>query len=182
MTNQEAIEFLKNMIDREAIGFVCTEREGDVAIWQYHVEALQMAISALQAQEETVSRKVYEQISWERDIAVMQLKDLGYGLGEKIRTDGDTISRQDAIECLEHLSACDEPFVEIGTDDETFIRKYEAITEISDLPSAQSQYTDLTPEEAASEIASGSIMSASYWLDAMIRLKQMGYAICRKKG
>ena len=30
-----------------------------------------MAISALQAQEETVSRKVYEQISWERDIAVM---------------------------------------------------------------------------------------------------------------
>ena len=51
MTNQEAIEFLKNMIDREAIGFVCPEREGDVAIWQYHVEALQMAISALQAQE-----------------------------------------------------------------------------------------------------------------------------------
>lgn len=49
----------------------------------------------------------------------------------------DCISRQAAIECLEHLSACDEPFVEIGTDDETFIRKYEAITEISDLPSAQ---------------------------------------------
>ena len=49
------------------------------------------------------------------------------------------------------------------------------------LPSAQPQYTELTPEEAASEIASGSIMSASYWLDAMIRLKQMGYAICRKE-
>ena len=51
MDNLEAIEFLKNMIDREAIRFVCPEREGDVAIWQYHVEALQMAISALQAQE-----------------------------------------------------------------------------------------------------------------------------------
>ena len=50
MDNQEAIEFLKNMIDREAIGFVCPEREGDVAIWQYHVEALQMAISALEKQ------------------------------------------------------------------------------------------------------------------------------------
>ena len=49
----------------------------------------------------------------------------------------DCISRKAAIECLEHLSACDEPFVEIGTDDETFIGKYEAITEISDLPSAQ---------------------------------------------
>ena len=49
----------------------------------------------------------------------------------------DLISRQAAIECLEHLSACDEPFAEIGTGDETFIGKYEAITEISDLPSAQ---------------------------------------------
>ena len=50
MTTKEAIEFLKNMIDREAVGFVCPEREGDVAIWQYHVEALQMAISALEKQ------------------------------------------------------------------------------------------------------------------------------------
>lgn len=58
----------------------------------------------------------------------------------------------------------------------------DAMDAIRDLPSAQPQYTELTPEEAASEIASGSIMSASYWLDNMIRLKQMGYAICRKKG
>ena len=56
MDNQEAIGFLKNMIGRESIGFVCLEREGDVAIWQYHVEALQMAISALDKQipKETV--------------------------------------------------------------------------------------------------------------------------------
>ena len=47
---------------------------------------------------------------------------------------------------------------------------------------AQPQYTELTPEEAASEIASRSTMSAYYWLDDMIRLKQMGYAIYRKKG
>lgn len=53
----------------------------------------------------------------------------------------DLISRHAAIECLEHLSTCDEPFVEIGTDDETFIGKYEAITEISDLPPAQ-PYTE----------------------------------------
>lgn len=51
----------------------------------------------------------------------------------------DVISRRDVIECLEHLSACDEPFMEIGTNDETFIGKYEAITKISDLPSAQPQ-------------------------------------------
>ncbi len=46
---------------------------------------------------------------------------------------------------------------------------------------AQPQYEELTPEEAASEIASGSTMSAWYWLDDMMRLKQMGYAICRKR-
>lgn len=47
--------------------------------------------------------------------------------------------------------------------------------------SNQPQYEELTPEEAASEIASESMISAQYWLDAMIRLKQMGYAICRKR-
>lgn len=53
--------------------------------------------------------------------------------------------------------------------------------DLDKVPSAQSQYIELTPEEAASEIASRSTMSAYYWLDDMIRLKQMGYAICRKK-
>ena len=48
MTNEEAIEFLKNMIDREAIGFVAPQGDGDVAIWQYHVEALHLAIAALE--------------------------------------------------------------------------------------------------------------------------------------
>lgn len=32
---------------------------------------------------DTVSRVAYEQIMWERDTAIQQLKDLGYGLGEK---------------------------------------------------------------------------------------------------
>lgn len=34
-----------------------------------------------------------EQIKWERDLAIQQLKDLGYGLGEKPRTNGDLIDR-----------------------------------------------------------------------------------------
>jgi hypothetical protein len=57
----------------------------------------------------------------------------------------------------------------------------DVIYRLRDFPSAQPQYEELTPEEAASEIASGSMVSALYWLDAMIRLKQMGYVICRKK-
>jgi hypothetical protein len=48
-----------------------------------------------------LDRGYMEQIKWERDLAIRQLADLGYGLGEKPRTNGDTISRQDAIDVLE---------------------------------------------------------------------------------
>jgi len=51
----------------------------------------------------------------------------------------DLIEREDAIKVLEELSACEDYGVEIGTDEETYIGKYEAITEISDLPSARQQ-------------------------------------------
>ena len=51
-------------------------------------------------------REYIEQIKWERDTAISQLKDLGYGLGEKIRTDGDTISRQAAIDAILDLHDC----------------------------------------------------------------------------
>ena len=43
------------------------------------------------------NREYIGQIKWERDTAIQQLKELGYGFGEKIRTDVDTISRQAAI-------------------------------------------------------------------------------------
>ena len=83
------------------------------------------------------------------------------------------ISRQAAIDAINRL--------DIPEDMCVFEILSHIELELGTLPSAQPQYTELTPEEAASEIASGSIMSASYWLDAMIRLKQMGYAICRKR-
>ena len=34
--------------------------------------------------EDAISREVFEQVMWERDIAIQQLKELGYGFGEKI--------------------------------------------------------------------------------------------------
>ena len=56
---------------------------------------------ALQAIKELPSaqpdRELIEQLKWERDTAIQQLKDLGYGLGEKPKTD-DTISRKAAID------------------------------------------------------------------------------------
>ena len=64
MKPEEAIETLKRNYPSE-----CFEQLR---------EAVDMAISAL---------GVIDQYRWERDIAVEQLKELGYELGEKIRTD-----------------------------------------------------------------------------------------------
>lgn len=85
------------------------------------------------------------------------------------------ISRQAAIDLAKDLMIPGADYLQ----NNQAIMNYEA--ELMQLPPAQPQYTELTPEEAASEIASGSTMSAWYWLDDMIRLKQMGYAICRKR-
>ena len=50
--------------------------------------------------EDTVSRKLYEQIKWERDLAVDQLADLGYGFGEKKRDSDDAIPRKYILDIL----------------------------------------------------------------------------------
>ena len=44
--------------------------------------------------------EVLDQYKWERDIAIQQLKELGYGFGQEPKTDGDTISRQAAIDAV----------------------------------------------------------------------------------
>ena len=49
-------------------------------------EALETAIKALSQEpcDDTVSRGAFEQVMWERDIAIEQLHELGYELGQKI--------------------------------------------------------------------------------------------------
>ena len=99
MTNKEAIETLR-------------ANYPDACFGQLR-EAVDMAIEALEKSElsrpaddaiiHQMAIDIIEQIKWERDIAIQQLKDLGYSLGEKIRTDGDTISRQAAIDTLTNL-------------------------------------------------------------------------------
>ena len=84
----------------------------------------------------------------------------------------DLISRELAIELLENTIAM--------TKKEERRRNY-CVELIKAMPSEQPEYEELTSVEAAAEIASGSIMSACYWLDVMILVKQMGYVICRKR-
>lgn len=59
----------------------------------------------------------------------------------------DMIYREDAINVLEKLSACEEYGVEVGTDEETYIGKYEAIIEIRDLPSAYRPQGEWIPSD-----------------------------------
>ena len=92
---------------------------------------------------------------------------------------GDMVSRQNAIDALCSKCTVDKP--ETCSTIQKNDRWCEEVYTLLNLPSTQSEYTELTPEEAASEIARGSTMPVSYWLDDMIQLKQMGYAICRKK-
>lgn len=48
--------------------------------------------------DNVVSLSAYEQVSWERDVAIAQLKELGYGLGEKIKTCEDAVSRKAVLD------------------------------------------------------------------------------------
>ena len=54
------------------------------------------SVNPQEPSNDMVSRGIFEQVMWERDVAIEQLKDLGYGLGEKPKTGlcEDAISRQ----------------------------------------------------------------------------------------
>lgn len=70
-------------------------------------EALDMAIKALEQEpcEDTVSLEVFEQVMLARDVAIEQLKELGYGFGEKQRT-GHWIECEEEVKCF--CSECKE--------------------------------------------------------------------------
>ncbi len=84
-------------ISREAVadainGIECTRH----TTWYEFYQKVMTAVEQLPPAEP--KNGVIEQIKWERDVAIEQLKKLGYGLGEKIRAENDCISRQAAID------------------------------------------------------------------------------------
>ena len=92
MTRKEAIRYLeicKKYIDK------IRASEG-VEVSKEVCMALDMAIKALEQKpcDDTVSRGVFEQVMWERDTAIEQLRELGYELGQKIEPCDDCVSRQ----------------------------------------------------------------------------------------
>ena len=90
------------------------------------IEAIREAISALsENKEDMVSRGTLDQIMWERDTAIQQLKDLGYSLGEKPK-EGDLISRKSLLNKINAYV--------VGSQDKEFICKL-----IKEMPSAENK-------------------------------------------
>ena len=68
-------------------------------------EELSTDVKDMEPCEDKVSLAVFEQVMRERDIAIEQLKDLGYEFGEKIEPCEDAISRQAALSKIDGIMA-----------------------------------------------------------------------------
>lgn len=127
MTDKFAAKMVYNIATNNKLNFTLEE-----------IEALRMAVTAL---------KLDEQIRWERDIAIQQLADLGYSLGEKPKANSsenpnnsDCISRQETIDAIVTTVS------KIGLHDNSEVARYgatfrqhEIIDIIEGMPSAHSE-------------------------------------------
>ena len=96
MTNEEVREVLQEQIDKYG-------QEYD----DRGIEALKTAIKMLEQQpsDDSVFKNLWAQVKWERDVAIEQLEQLGYSLGEKIRTSEDCVSKKIVLDMLENINA-----------------------------------------------------------------------------
>ena len=76
------------------------------------------------------------QIKWERDTAINQLQQLGYGLGEKVEPCVDCVSRK---ELLSRIDAERRHLLDIGMDGAEHIIVHHARRIIEDMPSVKPQ-------------------------------------------
>lgn len=80
---------------------------------------------------EAVLKGTYEQVRWERDTALEQLKELGYSLGEKPRK-SDLISRAEILDYIDNMPS------ELNAEGHRMIRRIRLTEYITDaLPSAE---------------------------------------------
>lgn len=70
---------------------------------KWHVQKADELARKLEQPSDCVSVEVYKQVSWERDIAIEQLRELGYSFGEKIRPNEDCVSRAEVLEMIEAI-------------------------------------------------------------------------------
>ena len=121
---QEAIDFITDLLKN--VGEDCISRKAVLnAMYELcdtgeslkenkwrdnpHIDAIVDAIEELPTipQTDSVPKGVFDQVKWERDIAIEQLKDLGYGLGEKPRKQTDSVLKNIKAELMAELTELD---------------------------------------------------------------------------
>ena len=82
--------------------------------------------------DDKVSRSVFEQVQWERDMALSQLKDLGYGLGEKPRPSNDYFIKSGIVirQLREDRDRLEQAIKNIKAEITVYIRTYEFIYDL----------------------------------------------------
>lgn len=105
---QMGIDAIK-ALEQEPITWIVGKDNCQVAVRNMPIDKMQK-ICAIIGEEEQQPYKEYdykalwEQVEWERDVAIEQLEQLGYSLGEKIRTSEDCVSRKEGINAVKDLS------------------------------------------------------------------------------
>ena len=111
--NDLEVDFkLKDYVSREAVRRIIKSPRTQ--------EQMLNALNSLRSirSENTVSLSAYKQVAWERDIAIEQLKELGYEFGEKIVNpgkDNNTTIKEKPVENI-NISQMIEDLKEIGGD------------------------------------------------------------------
>ncbi len=109
--------------------------------------------------DNTVSEGVYEQVAWERDVAIEQLKELGYGFGEKIRYDDDAVSRKEVLRMIDYINVHNAitPYKSVGAITEHLMRIAKGLTTVT--PKAPEYEDAVSRESVVAEISS--------WVDTL---------------
>lgn len=113
--------------------------------------------------DDKVSLEVYKQVTHERDIAIEQLKELGYELGEKIKTSVavDCVSRQAVLDILSHYAH------NFGADNE--IKSLPPVTPtqcIAEIKFSKDDLREICNERIEVECTHGTCKDCKHWKDS----------------
>lgn len=93
MTKEELREHCEKQVKMCEEWAKGNDREPSGKIYEEHKLILDLIKALEQQPSDCISVEVYKQVMSERDIAIEQLKELGYGFGEKIRTSDNCVSK-----------------------------------------------------------------------------------------
>ena len=106
MTSEEAQKYADGMTYRDAIFNLLKARCIPYRKATF-IKVHELLKKLEQNPSDTVSRGVFEQVMWERDIAIEQLKELGYGLGEKIEPTISNDQKKDSWDIDEAIKSAE---------------------------------------------------------------------------